>query len=339
MNLNYPTYSQRLDAFVKLGHIFKQVAEDNSFIQKAFVYNNWFTPSNQVLAIQALGNELSFEKLQNWTKAYPAVLAEKEPKRVAIIMAGNIPLVGFHDLLSVLISGHIALVKPSSDDEVLLKWVIDELISIEPLFANQIEWAKEGKLKEFDAVIATGSNNSHRYFEQYFKNKKSLLRKNRNSIAVLHGNETHEQLEALADDVFRYFGLGCRNVSKVFWPKGYFPEPVFKAFEKYADIIHHHKYANNYTYHKAIFLMNQTKHLDNNFILVKEDEKLASPLGVLLFQEYETQDEISNWLIEHKDEIQCVVGEGFGLDFGQSQCPTLSDYADGVDTLAFLSEL
>jgi hypothetical protein len=332
-------YSQRIEAFSKLGDTFNAVNSDLPTLNQAFIKNQWFTIQMQLQAIQAWGSLLNKDNLTKWLSPYQ-VSDQTEPKTIAIIMAGNIPLVGFHDLLSVLVLGHKALVKLSSDDTDLMKWAIDALIKIEPAFADYIAFAEERQLKDFDALIATGSNNTNRYFEYYFKNKPNLLRRSRNSIAVITGNESPEELKALADDVFFYFGMGCRNVSKVLLPHGYNLEPLFQSFEKYKDIINHNKYANNYTYHKAIFLMNQTPHLDNGFILLKQDDGLASPLSVLLFNFYDTEADVKTYLENNKDLIQCGVGKAdYLVDFGSSQQPALWDYADNVDTINFLKSL
>jgi hypothetical protein len=334
-------YTQRVGVFSKLGDRLAQVNAEMPHLQEAYLYNNWFTIDMQMRAISAWAGLLKEENLQNWLKPY-RLSEPKAPKTVAIIMAGNIPLVGFHDLLSVLITGNIALVKCSSDDTQLMKWVIDQLIDIEPEMGTMIRYAEEYQMKNFDAVIATGSNNTNRYFEYYFKNKPNLLRKNRKSLAVLTGNESPEELALLADDVFMYFGMGCRNVSKLLVPKGYNLEPMFIAFEKYKDIIHHNKYANNYTYHKALFLMNQDPHLDNGFLIVRQDDALDSPLSVLMFSIYETPEDILAFLDLHKDHIQCVVGNtpnAGRIPFGKSQQPALWDYADGVDVITFLRGL
>jgi hypothetical protein len=334
-------YSHRVGVFSQLGYRLSQVSTDMPHLQEAYLFNNWFTIDMQMRAIQAWANLLEENKLAEWLKSYqfPDL---SEPKTIAIIMAGNIPLVGFHDLLSVLISGNIALVKVSSDDSVLMKWVISQIIEIEPQMTHYIRFAEDYQLKNFDAVIATGSNNSNRYFEYYFRNKPNLLRKNRKSLAILSGNESDEELSLLADDVFLYFGMGCRNVSKLLVPKGYNLEPMFIAFEKYKDIINHNKYANNYTYHKALFLMNQDPHLDNGFLIVKQDDALDSPLSVLMFSIYETEDEVQSFLALHQDHIQCVVGSSQQknwIPFGKSQDPKLTDYADGVDVIQFLIDL
>ncbi len=334
-------YSQRVELFSKLGDKFQQLNAETPLLQQAYLFNNWFTIDMQLRSFYAWAKLLNKENLEKWLNAHPN-LDQTEPKTVAIIMAGNIPLVGFHDLLCVLITGNIALVKPSSDDTKLMEWVIAQIIEINPEMANFIRFAEDRQMKNFDAVIATGSNNSHRYFEYYFKDKPSLLRKNRNSLAVLTGEETPEELDLLADDVFMYFGMGCRNVSKLLLPHGFNLEPIFLAFERYKEVINHNKYANNYTYHKALFLMNQDLHLDNGFLIVKQDNSLSSPLSVLMFQFYDSQEEIKSYLSNHVDQIQCVVGsdqnKGY-VPFGKSQQPELWDYADGADTIAFVTSI
>ncbi len=332
-------YSQRIAAFSKLGDTFKLVKEDLPALNQAFIRNQWFTIQMQLHAIHAWGKLLNNENLTNWLAPYQ-LSVQTEPKMVAIIMAGNIPLVGFHDFLCVLVSGNKALVKLSSDDTELMKWVVESLIAIEPKFNDLIAFVEERQLKNYDAVIATGSNNTNRYFEYYFKAKPNLLRRSRNSLAVITGDETESELDALADDVFFYFGLGCRNVSKLLLPRGYNLEPFFLALERYKDIINHNKYANNYTYHKAIFLMNLTPHLDNGFLILKQDDGLASPLSVLLFSFYDNDEEVKTYLEVNKEIIQCGVGKAdYLLDFGKSQQPELWDYADGIDTIKFLKNL
>lgn len=332
-------YSQRIAALSKLGDVLANVGAENPIFEQAYLKNNWFTIDMQQKSVAAWASLLTEENLTNWANPYH-FSDEIEPKIIAIIMAGNIPLVGLHDLISVLVSGNKAIVKLSSDDNVLMSWVINQLITIAPEFEAYINFAEDRQLKVFDAVIATGSNNSYRYFEYYFKSKPSLLRKNRNSLAVLTGEESEDDLKALSNDVFWYFGLGCRNVSKLLLPHGYNLEAMFLAFERFKDIIQHNKYANNYTYHKSIFLMNQTQHLDNGFILLKQDAAFAAPLSVLLFDFYENEDDLNTLISANKENIQCVVGKQTSyVPFGKSQQPQLWDYADGVDTLQFLKEL
>ena len=265
-------------------------------------------------------------------------------KKVAVIMAGNIPLVGLHDLLCVLLCGHKALVKLSDDDKVLMTWVIEKMLELDPAMKDRIEISTERLPKDFDAVIATGSNNTNRYFEYYFKAKPSLLRKSRTSVAILTGNETPGDFLKLGADIFTYFGLGCRNVSKLYVPAGYDVTPFYEGIESFYEHINHHKYANNYTYHKAILLMNLAPHLDNNFLLLKEEEKnIASPLGVMYYEQYSSMEELQQKLEAHKDEIQCVVSKqpigDNSVPFGKAQEPGLADYADGMDTMRFLLAL
>jgi hypothetical protein len=260
-----------------------------------------------------------------------------------LILAGNIPLVGFHDVLSVLASGHHALIKSSTQDARLIKKVLERLIAIEPAFEGSFTFVE--RLENFDAVIATGSNNTSRYFEYYFGKVPHIIRKNRNSVAVLTGDETTEQLYLLGHDIFDYFGLGCRNVSKLFVPKGYDLIKFFEAIEPYNSIINHHKYNNNYDYNKSIYLVNRDTHLDNSFLLLKEDKSFTSPLAVLFFEYYEDIESLEELLKQENAHIQCIVSElplntgNQVVTFGQSQHPQLWDYADGVDTMDFLTKL
>lgn len=332
-------FQQRINAFVKLGQFFEQstLVENHPIFYKAYTQNPWFTIANTQLSVKAWADSMRESKLIEWLKAY--TINEKSPQTIAIIMAGNIPLVGFHDLLCVLITGNKALVKLSEDDTTLMKWAIDELILIEPAFASFIEISANRLPVGFDAVIATGSNNSNRYFEYYFREKRSLLRGNRNSVAILSGNETPEDLHKLGLDIFTYFGLGCRNVSKLYVPQEYDITQFLDGIESHNDIINHHKYANNYTYHKAILLMNLTPHLDNNFLLLKEDDRIASPLGMLYYERYTSLETLNETLQQKQLEIQCIVSKtdfNGALPLGKAQQPELWDYADGVDTIAFL---
>ena len=329
-------FQQTKKGLIELGQSLKKWSlSDDSVIEEAYLYNNWFTKENIRMSLNNWSDQLIEEKLMHWMEKY--VIGEHPAKRVAIIMAGNIPLVGFHDLVCVLLSGHYALVKMSSDDKILMKAVINELIRINPGFENRIELFEERIPKDFDAVIATGSNNTHRYFEYYFKSKPHLLRKNRSSVAVLTGNETPEDFQKLAVDIFSYFGLGCRNVSKVYVPESYDFTAMFDNLNAFSYVIDHNKYANNYTYHKSIFLMNLTKHLDNGFMMVKEDKAIASPLSALFFEFYSSKEALKKELELRKEEIQCIVGKiNEYIPFGHSQFPEWSDYADGVDTMTFL---
>lgn len=335
-------FQHAIPTLAQLGAFFKQQASEKPDVfHRAYVTNNWFTEEFVVKAVNAWADELTEHKLKIWLSDYDT-FPTPAPKTVAIIMAGNIPMVGLHDLLSVLLCGHKAVVKLSDDDKVLMRWVIDALITINPEWESRIEITTERLPKNFDAVIATGSNNTNRYFEYYFKGKQSLLRKSRTSVAILTGNETPEDYEKLGADIFTYFGLGCRNVSKLYVPKDYDIALFYEGIASNYYHIDHHKYANNYTYHKAILLMNLTKHFDNNFLLLKPDDKIASPLGVMYYEEYNKLDEVKEIIDTHKSEIQCVVSKqpfGNSVPFGKAQEPGLSDYADGVDTIKFLLEL
>ncbi|MDK2772723.1 MAG: acyl-CoA reductase [Flavobacterium sp.] len=301
-------------------------------------HNGWFTKDNVCFALQSWSKALTKENLDKWLNSYNFTTVQ--PKKIGLILAGNIPLVGFHDLLSVLISGHNAIVKLSSNDQHLVKFLVKYLIALDPNFVQKITFI-EGKLEGFDAVIATGSNNTSRYFEYYFKDKPNIIRKNRNSVAILTGDESKEELEALGKDIFRYFGLGCRNVSKIFIPKDYNFSLFFESIFKFGEIIHYEKYANNYDYNKAVFLMSNFKLLDNEFLILKEDESYASPIASLYYEYYDNAASLNDKLKEDAEKIQCIVGknnENF-ISFGKTQKPELWDYADNVDTIDFLINL
>ena len=310
-----------------------------NLIELSQSHNGWFTPEQVYYAIQSWAEALSEENLNVWLSNYD--FSNVKSKTVGLILAGNIPLVGFHDFLSVLISGHKVLVKTSSNDQYLIKFLAQYIISINPEIENYILFT-DGKLEGFDAVIATGSNNTARYFEFYFKNKPSIIRKSRNSVAVLNGTETHEELVNLGEDIFRYFGLGCRNVSKLFIPKGYNFEAFFKAMYEQRNVIYYEKYANNYDYNKAVFLMSNFQLLDNEFLIIKEDSSYSSPISSVFYEYYETIDDIKKQLENDAEQIQCVVSNNIienSIPFGQTQKPNLWDYADNVDTLEFLLKI
>ena len=349
--------SEIKSSFVELGNFLRQFSEDGnvksasvlqndlffddfaSLIALSQSHNGWFTPEQVLHSIQSWARALTEDNLNQWLSNYD--FSKIEPKKVGLILAGNIPLVGFHDFLSVLISGHDVLVKTSSNDQYLLKFLANYLIAVEPNLNSKITFV-EGKLEGFDAVIATGSNNTARYFEYYFKEKPSIIRKNRNSVAVLDGTESHEDLVGLGEDIFRYFGLGCRNVSKLFVPKGYNFDNFFKAMYEYRDVIHYEKYANNYDYNKAVFLMSNFQLLDNEFLTIKEDVSYSSPISSVFYEFYENLEEIKSRLHTDAEQIQCVVSNNLienSVAFGQTQQPKLWDYADNVDTLAFLNSL
>ena len=310
-----------------------------ALIELSQSHNGWFTPEQVYYSLQSWAEALTESNLTEWLSSYD--FSETSCKKVGLILAGNIPLVGFHDFLSVLISGHDVLVKTSSNDQYLLKFLAKYLIAIEPKLAEKITFV-EGKLEGFDAVIATGSNNTARYFEYYFKDKPSIIRKNRNSVVILDGKESNEDLINLGEDIFRFFGLGCRNVSKLFVPKGYDFDRFFKAMYEYKDVIYYEKYANNYDYNKAVFLMSNFKLLDNEFLTIKEDASYSSPISSVFYEFYDDLEVLKNRLEADKEQIQCVVSNNLvenSIAFGQTQKPKLWDYADNVDTLAFLSKI
>ncbi len=346
---------RRINAFVGLGKFLAEFNLDtfqeetetgwHSILTKAKAENGWFTLENIEFTLKNWAEALSEKNLNQWISKYDFErFSEDKPKKVktvAIVMAGNIPLVGFHDFLSVLITGNKVLVKLSSNDKTLLSFLAEKLISLEPEFKNYIEFT-EGRLKNFDAVIATGSNNTSRYFDYYFGKYPHIIRKNRNSVAVLTGNETEEELDLLADDVFRYFGLGCRNVSKLYIPKNYDFEKFFNAMFGWKEIIHNHKYINNYDYNKAVYLMDSLPLLDNEFLVLKEDSGFSSPISVIFYEKYDSLSELRKTLNEQTENIQCLVSKGDipnSIPFGKTQNPELWDYADGIDTIGFLLKL
>ncbi len=346
------TLSNRIQAFAKLGdYLSKQLASIENKIacdlqeiaRVAEIENPWFSVENTFDAVRGILYFLNEEKLISWTNDIPENLS---PKRIGVIMAGNIPLVGFHDALSVLISGHTLKAKTSSKDSKLIKWIFNILCEIEPDFNTQIIISEE-RLKDFDAIIATGSNNSSRYFEYYFSKYPNIIRHNRNSIAILDGNESKDELEALSDDIFSFFGLGCRNVSKIYFPKGYDPTKVFEGFGKHSKIVNHNKYANNYHYNRTIYLMNNQPHLDNGFVILRENDSFYSPVAVLNYEFYDSVNEFNNYLLSSENLLQCVatnIKNSFDnlkgkIPLGRCQQPELNDYADNVNTLEFLYNL
>ena len=349
--------NDRINAFAKLGEFLSQFkstgyekvntghADDSFFdemiqkIESAKHYNGWFTKENVLFAVDEWSKALTETNLKHWLSAYD--LSEVTPKTIGVIMAGNIPLVGFHDFLCVLISGHKILIKQSTNDNQLLPFLTSYLIEIEPRFKEYISFTTE-QFSDYDAIIATGSNNTSRYFEHYFGKVPHIIRKNRNSVAVLTGEETKEQMEALGKDIFTYYGLGCRNVSKVYVPEDYNFDALFNALYGYHTIIDSQKYANNYDYNKAVYLMSNYKLFDNGFLMMKEDPSYSSPIATLFYQKYGSDEEISKILEEDKDKIQCIVGANKtqkSVDFGQTQSPGLGDYADGVDIIEFLTKI
>lgn len=308
-------------------------------IKRAKEFNSWFTEDNVLFSLESWAKILTKTNLKHWLSNYK--INESNPKVIAIIMAGNIPLVGFHDFLTVLISGNHVLVKQSSNDKHFLPLLSKYLEYVEPSFKGKIEFT-EKKLTDFDAVIATGSNNTARYFDYYFGKYPHIIRQNRNAVAVITGNESQKDLKNLGEDVFRYFGLGCRSVSKLFIPKGYNFDLFFNAIFDYNDIINYNKYENNYTYNKAVYLMSLFKLLENGFLMLKEDPSYASPIATLFYEYYDNLEELKLKLNKEKEQIQVIVSNENitnSVKFGETQQPQLADYADGVDTLNFLIEL
>jgi len=315
----------------------------NIAIREAEIHNPWFSHDFMLYSFSALAGMLQEDKLRNWLSQYPGItdnLAEK--RNVGIVMAGNIPLVGFHDLLAVCFSGHRAIVKMSSKDQKLLP-LIREVLSHCDEGLNDSLVLLDQSFQNIDAVIATGSDNSARYFEYYFSKYPHIIRKNRNSVAVLAGNESPGDYKNLSDDIFLYFGMGCRNVSKIFIPAGFNIPHMLDNFESYSYLYNHNKYANNYDYHKAIYLVNLVKHLDTGYLLIKEDPGYSSPVGVLYYEYYESVSKLKQRLESDEHKIQCIVAQAGLMDktlgFGESQKPGLNDYADHIDTFEFLLNL
>ena len=370
---------KRIIAFVKLGEFLRKNAYLEcketilaEAIKNASKHNGWFTEENILLAIGSLGEMLREDKIRRWISKYPSNKYQVSGiKRVGVIMAGNIPLVGFHDFLCVLMSGNNFVGKLSSEDKFLLPAVAEILCEIEPEFKDKINFApalKGGNAQspfrdlghtrsEVSALIATGSNNSARYFEYYFGKYPHIIRKNRNAIAILDGNETEADLKNLGKDIFQYFGMGCRNVSKIYIPLDYNLDTFFSAIVDFGDVINHNKYYNNHIYHRTIYLLHQEKFLDNNFLMLIESVQIASPVATLYYERYKSKKELFQKLEEQKENIQCIVSnfkslreessgqvtpEGVlqtshkSVPFGQTQNPELWDYADGVDTMKFL---
>ncbi len=347
------SYEKRMNAFILLGKFLaEEVKQDkptengsklSQIISKSSAHNPWFTENNIMHALSGIGESLKEDKMKTWLGPYAKDLkSPKQEKTIGVVMAGNIPLVGFHDFLCVLMSGNRFLGKLSSDDTILLPALANKLIEIEPEFNHYIEFENH-LLHGFDAIIATGSNNTSRYFDYYFGKYPGIIRKNRNGAAVLTGKESTKDLEKLGEDVFLYFGMGCRNVSKLFVPKGYTFDRMFEAFEKYKYVGDNYKYNNNYEYYKSIYLINTEQHFDNGFLLLKEESRYASPPAVLYFEYYKDINDLIQRIKDDENLIQCVLSqaESFpeAVPFGKAQKPELWDYSDGVDTMKFLVEL
>jgi hypothetical protein len=350
---------RRIDAFVRLGKLVKMFADPQCrsgdplyeqfgeklevAIRQVYFHNGWFTEENVRQAFAGIAAYLDERNLREWVSRYPEINTNSSaPKKVGVIMAGNIPMVGFHDMLCVLISGNILVAKLSSGDRILLPLVAEMLIAIEPAYKDLISFA-EGRMNGMDAMIATGSNNSSRYFEYYFSKCPHIIRSNRNSVAVLDGTETEEELHELGKDIFQYFGLGCRSVSKLFIPHDFDLDRVFKAIFGYKNLVDNKKYGNNYDYNKTVYLLNGDKLIENGFVLFKEDTRLSSPVATVFYERYLDDKILHARLSMDAPAIQCIVSKRKDInntvDFGRTQCPAPWDYADGVDTLKFLLQL
>jgi len=336
----FATLGDEMKSFVD-GMLQANIAgEYDRAVQKAGQLNPWFEKEHVLAAIWNIGKELDQEKLDAWLNRYRSRIdGARDPRTVGVVMAGNVPLVGFHDFISVLVSGNRFVGKLSSDDRVLLPMLAGRLVEFLPGLGESIRFEEE-KLTRFDAVIATGSNNSSRYFEYYFGKYPHIIRKNRNGVAILTGHENTGDLRDLADDVFLFFGMGCRNVSKLFVPEGYDFSPLLESLRSWERVAGMNKYRNNFDYYRSIYMINRIQCHDNGSVMITKDERIASPPSVLYYEEYKNLDEVSSLLEDRREEVQCVVApdgviEG-SLPFGTAQHPELWDYADGVDTMEFL---
>lgn len=344
MNIN-----DRIDIISEIGEFLKNYLDkkyDNKkdsklidfeiVIKQAQLSNPWFTDENIKVNLTYWSEKLSKPSLNQWIDLYN--FKDSKRRNIAIIMAGNIPLVGFHDFLCVFLSGNNSIIKLSSNDKHILPFLTNLIISKNNKLSERVTYL-DGMLKNYEAVIATGSDNTSRYFEYYFKNKQSIIRKNRNSIAILDGNETDDDLKSLSYDILTYFGLGCRNVSKLYVPKNYNFDSFFNSIFDYKDLINNHKYANNYDYNKAIYLMSEYKFLDNGFFMIKQGTEMYSPISTINYEYYHNTTLLEKSIKQKEDNIQCVVSNiqfKGKIDFGQTQNPPLNQYADNIDVIEFL---
>ena len=329
--------SQRKELLAQLGQYMETTDEEWQQVkQKTYFENHWFIPEFTELSVNNIAqNFLQPHQLEQLIERYQILEENENPKKVGIVMAGNIPLVGFHDLLCVFLTGNYAMVKPSSRDTVLIKHLVKKMGGWNQQVEQCITLSE--MIKNCNAYIATGSNNSSRYFEYYFGKYPSIIRKNRTSVALLTGKETNEELEKLSDDVYQYFGLGCRNVTKIFVPKNYDFIPLLNAFKKYDHLIDHHKYKNNYDYNLAVHILNNQYYMTNSSIILVENESPFSPISQLHYEYYNNENEVREKL-QNNENIQCMVSKK-DIGFGEAQCPEVFDYADGVDTMKFLNNI
>ena len=345
MNLN-----NRITLFVKLGRFFSdyinnnlESLEKNKFdkaINESILHNSFFSKKNILKSLLSWSNVLTKKSINNFLSNY-LIKIKKREKKIAIIMAGNIPLVGFHDFFCVILSGNFAIIKLSSKDSHLFKFILSFLVKENPDFSKKFDIV-ENKLQTFDAVIATGNNFSANQFELYFKKYPKIIRKNRHSIAILNGNETKKEIELLANDIFYYYGLGCRNVSKIFIPNNYNLDILFKSFVLWNEVINKNSYANNYNYYRAIYLLNKEVFFDNGFVLLKESEKIGSPVGTIYFEYYKSDNQIKEMIKKNNEKIQCIVSNNNypkTIKSGETQMANLNDFADDIDTFNFLLKL
>jgi hypothetical protein len=350
--------AKRIESFETLGLFLSQFSESGfeernlplnadfkepfeMLIKRAQETNPWFDKKQVYFSLENWSSALKKSSLDKWLELYDMEDNPAPIRTIAVIMAGNIPLVGFHDFLSVLISGHKIQIKLSSNDCHFIPMIARFLKTQNLDFKNKIEIVDK-ELSEYDAVIATGSDNTSRYFDYYFGKYPNIIRHNRNSVAVLTGNESPKELVNLGDDIFQYFGLGCRNVSKIYVPRDYDFDKLFKALYDFKDLTNNQRYMNNFDYNKAVFLMSQSKNmLENGFVLLKEDQNFSSPIATVFYEFYDSQEELQEHLEQNKDRIQCVVGGEASpyINFGLAQKPSLEDYADGIDTINFLKNL
>ncbi|MGY2134020.1 acyl-CoA reductase [Hymenobacter sp. HD11105] len=334
-------HNERLAAFVALGQRLRNLTDDEKadLFSRARNNNSWFDAPNVAAALEGIVTMLDENTLSAWASRYST--EPTTPRQVGVVMAGNIPLVGFHDLLCVLLSGHLLLAKPSSDDKYLMHWIVDELTRIDSRLCERITFVE--RLNDADAFIATGSDNTGRYFEYYFRHKPHLIRRNRTSLGILTGQETPEELAALGADIFQYYGLGCRNVSKLMVPKDYRFDKLLDNLQPWERVLEQNRYQNNYDYNKSILLVNRVPHFDNGFVLLTESAQLVSPISVVHYGTYTDNTDLQQQLAQVAEQTQCLVSAGGqfpgSFPFGQAQCPSVSDYADGVDTMAFLGNL
>tara|TARA_B100001564_G_scaffold355371_1_gene367565 strand:+ start:622 stop:1623 length:1002 start_codon:yes stop_codon:yes gene_type:complete len=329
---------ERIISLTKLGSLlrndFVNIYRDK--INEIYIVNPWFTAENVECAINYWGNQLNLKSLKFWLKNYK--FSNNILKNVLVISAGNIPLVSFHDILCILFTGHKLFLKLSSKDNVLLPLILNELFKINSEFENQVFLVNKIQSEKYDAVLATGNDSTAKYFDYYFKNKKKIIRKTRSSVAIIQGNESDADLDLLADDVFKYFGLGCRSISQILVPINYDLNKLFKAFYKYRYLINHQKYMNNYEYYKTILLMDSQRFFDNGFLLIKNSNQLHSPVSLLNYFEYSDIKEVNSFLKINNDQIQCIISKR-DSSFGNAQKPKINSYADNVDVIDFLTNL